>query len=310
MQLRSPSPTPYRVAPVEDRRLYGITLVLIGFLGFTGIDTSAKWLTTHGMPTPEVVFIRYLVNFVVIAGFFLPRHGRVLLRSGNPRIELLRGVVLMGSTAANFVAIRHLPLTVTGSILFSVPLFVCALSVPLLGEQVGWRRWGAIFVGFAGVLVIIRPGSETFSVYTLFSLAAVTCYAFYNISNRMLAGVDAASTQQFYSALIATLCVAPFVLFGEWTWPDGAAQWIAFGAMGVFASVGHQLFSVAHRFAPASTLAPFIYTQMLYLTASSWLVFGQPPDVWILFGAPLVVGSGLYIWLRERQLAARRQPAS
>ncbi len=304
---KTPRPA-YSVAPIEDRRLLGIGLVLFGFLCFTGIDTSAKWLSLNGLPTPEIVFIRYAVNFVMIAGFFLPRYGPSLLRSSNPRMELFRGLVLLGSTAANFIAVRHLPLTVTGSILFSVPLFVCALSVPLLGEQVGWRRWAAILVGFAGVLVIIRPGSEAFSLYTFFSLGAVTCYAFYNIVNRMLAGVDAASTQQFYSALIATLCVAPFA-FGGWVWPGDVSSWIAFFAMGLCASVGHQFFAVAHRFAPASTLAPFIYAQMIYLTASSWLVFGQPPDVWIFLGAPLVVGSGLFIWLRERQLVAERQPA-
>jgi drug/metabolite transporter (DMT)-like permease len=304
--LRKGPPAPRRIAPIEDRRLLGIGLVLLGFLCFTGIDTSAKWLTLNGVPTPEVVFVRYAVNFVLIVAIFLPRDGRILLRSGNPRLELLRGLVLLGSTVANFLALSHLPLTVTGSILFSMPLIVCAMSVPLLGEHVGWRRWGAIMLGFAGVLIIIRPGSEAFSIYTLFSLIAVICYATYNISNRMLAGIDTASTQQFYSGLIATVCIAPFA-FGGWAWPQEVSSWIAFGAMGVFATVGHQLFATAHRFAPASTLAPFIYAQMIYLTASSWLIFNQPPDVWVFLGAPLVVGSGLYIWLRERTLAARRR---
>lgn len=304
--LRKRPPASRRVAPVEDRRLLGIGMVLVGFLCFTGIDTSAKWLAIGGLPTPQVVFIRYAVNFVLIVAIFLPRDGRILLRSGNPRIELLRGLVLLGSTVANFVAISHLPLTVTGSILFSMPLLVCAISVPLLGEHVGWRRWGAILAGFAGVLIIIRPGSETFNIYTVFSLLAVACYAVFNISNRMLAGIDAASTQQFYSALIATVCIAPFA-FGGWEWPQGLSSWLAFGAMGIFATVGHQLFATAHRFAPASTLAPFIYAQMIYLTASSWLIFNQPPDVWVFLGAPLVVGSGLYIWLRERQLAVQRR---
>jgi drug/metabolite transporter (DMT)-like permease len=302
MQLRYRSLAPYRIAPIEDRRLLGIGLVLTAFLCFTTIDTSAKWMTTHGLPTLEVVFVRYAVHFALIAGLILPRYGRVLLRSGNRRLELLRGLVLLGSTIANFFAIRHLPLTVTGSILFSVPLIVCAVSVPLLGEHVGWRRWMAILVGFGGVLLIIRPGSEGFSFYVVFSLVAVTCYAFYIISNRMLAGVDAASTQQFYSALIATVCIAPFA-FGKWMWPQEPSSWLAFAAIGVAGAVGHQIYTIAHRFAPASTLAPFIYAQIIYLTASSWLIFGQPPDVWIFAGAPLVIGSGLYIWLRERQIA-------
>jgi drug/metabolite transporter (DMT)-like permease len=305
--LHKRPPAHRRIAPIEDRRLLGIGLVLLGFLCFTGIDSAAKWLTMSGLPTPEVVFIRYSVNFLLIVAIFLPRDGRILLRTGNPRVELLRGVMLLGSTAANFLAISHLPLTVTGSILFSMPLIVCAMSVPLLGEYVGWRRWGAILLGFSGVLIIIRPGSEAFSIYALVSLIAVICYSTYNISNRMLAGIDTASTQQFYSALIATVCIAPFA-FGGWAWPQELSSWVAFVAMGVFATVGHQLFATAHRFAPASTLAPFIYAQMIYLTAASWLIFDQPPDVWVFLGAPLVVGSGLYIWLRERQLAAQRRP--
>jgi drug/metabolite transporter (DMT)-like permease len=180
--------------------------------------------------------------------------------------------------------------------------------VPLLGEHVGWRRWGAILVGFGGVLVIIRPGTEAFSPYVVLSLFAVLFYACYNLLTRMLAGVDSASTQMFYATLIATVCILPFA-FGGWTWPGDTASWIAFGSVGVAGAIGHQLFAIAHRLAPASTLSPFIYSQIIYLSAASWLVFGEPPDVWIVAGAPLVVGSGFYIWLRERQLAARRQPA-
>jgi drug/metabolite transporter (DMT)-like permease len=308
MQNKASRPA-YSVAPIEDRRLLGIGLVLVAFLAFTGIDTCAKWLVIRGMPSSEVVFVRYAVHFMLVAGLLLPRYGPVLLRSASPRLELLRGLGLLGATVGNFVAIRYLPLTVTGSILFSVPLIVCALSVPLLGEHVGWRRWAAVLVGFAGVLVIIRPGTEAFSPYILFSLFSVTSYAMYNISNRMLAGVDAVSTQQFYAGLIATVCIAPFA-FGNWVWPGDPSSWVAFITIGIVAVVGHQFFTIAHRLAPASTLAPFIYVQIVYLTLSSWLVFGEPPSVWIFVGAPLVIGSGLYIWLRERQLAAaQRQPA-
>ncbi|MGH6924916.1 MAG: DMT family transporter [Propylenella sp.] len=309
MQLRRRSPGPHRIPPIEDRRLFAIGLVLASLILFTCIDTAAKWLVTHGLPTAEVVLVRYAVHFALVAGLMLPRYGPVLLRSASLKLEFLRGLVLLVSTVANFIAIRYLPLTVTGSILFSVPLIVCALSVPILGEHVGWRRWAAILVGFVGVLVIVRPGSEAFSVYVLFALVSTTCYALYNILSRMLAGVDAVSTQQFYTALIATLGVAPFA-FGEWVWPQELSSWIAFATIGVSGALGHQIYTIAHRFAPASTLAPFIYTQIIYLSAASWLVFGEPPDIWILLGAPIVVGSGLYIWLRERQLAATRQSAA
>lgn len=300
--------TPFRIAPIEDRRMLGIGLVLAAFLCFTAIDTSAKWLALRGMPPLEVVFVRYVVHLAIAAAILLPRLGIVGLRTRSPRLELLRGLVLLCSTILNFFAVRYLPLTVTGSILFAVPLFVCALSVPILRESVGWRRWLAILTGFAGVLVIIRPGTEAFSWYVLLSLSAAVCYAIYNITNRLLAGVDTASTQQLYSALIATLCVAPFA-FGDWVWPSDPASWVAFVALGTAGAIGHQIFTIAHRLAQASTLAPFIYSQIIFMTASSWLVFGQAPDVWIFVGAPIVVGSGLYIWLRERQLAADARAA-
>jgi drug/metabolite transporter (DMT)-like permease len=308
MNRSSPSPAFHGVAPIEDRRLLGIGLVLVAFFLFTCIDVSAKWLVIGGVPPLEVTFVRYAVHFFLVAGLLLPRYGAVILRTRRPWLELTRGLVLLFATVANFFAIRYLPLTVTGSILFSVPLLVCALSVPLLGERVGWRRWMAILVGFGGVLVIIRPGSEAFSIYVLICLITVVSYALYNITTRRLAGVDSASTQQFYTALIAMVCIMPFA-FGGWVWPGDTASWVAFASIGVSGAVGHQIFAIAHRLAPASSLAPFIYSQVIYLSAASWIVFGEPPDIWILAGAPLVVASGLYIWLRERQLAAQRQEA-
>lgn len=208
----------------------------------------------------------------------------------------------MGSTIANFFALKYLPLTVTGSIAFTMPLILCALSIPLLGETVGWRRWLAILVGFIGVLVIVRPGTAAFHPAVFLSLLGAAFSAFYSLLTRKLAGVDSVTTQQFYAGLVATLCVAGFAI-GGWTWPTQTSGWVAFALIGVAALIGHQFLTTAHRFAPASVLAPFGYLQIIFMTASSWLIFQQPPDVWIFIGAPIVIASGLYIWLRERQLA-------
>ena len=120
---------------------------------------------------------------------------------------------------------------------------------------------------------------------------------------RKLAGVDAVTTQQFYASLVATAALVPFVVMGGWAWPTDAAGWFAFVLIGTAALIGHQLLTTAHRFAPASVLAPFSYFHIFFMTASSWLVFNQPPDFWLYLGAPIVIGSGLYIWLRERQLS-------
>ena len=289
------------IAPIEERRLLGIGFMLVGYLMFTVVDSCAKWLLMHDMPNTEVVFIRYAGQLLLVSALFLPSRGVELVRTRSWKLEVVRGLSLLGSTICNFWAIVFLPLTVTSSIMFTMPLILTALSIPLLGETVGWRRWLAIVVGFLGVLVIVQPGSGAFHPAVLLSLAAALFTALYNLSTRKLAGVDSTTTQQFYAAFVATLCVIPFA-FGGWTWPADFAGWIALAMIGSAALIGHQFLTTAHRFAPASVLAPFGYVQIFFMTASSWLIFNQPPDVWVFVGAPIVIGSGLYIWLRERAL--------
>jgi drug/metabolite transporter (DMT)-like permease len=290
-----------RVAPIEDRSLRGIALMLAALLAFTGIDTCAKWLVLAGLPTTEVVFVRYLGHLLLVMALALPR-GEGFVRAGNPGAVLVRGAFLLFSTILNFIALGYLPLTMTAAIFFSSPLWICLLSIPLLGEEVGPRRWAAMIVGFLGVLVVTRPWSGQVHWAALLSIGAALCGAFYSILTRKLAGRDSTATQQFYAALIATIGMAPLAL-PAWTWPSGAAGWFAFLAIGVFGWAGHQILIIAHRYAPASTLAPISYVQILYMTASSWLIFAQPPDAWVLVGAAIVALSGLYIWLRERALS-------
>lgn len=289
------------VKPIEERRLMGIGLVLFGYLSFSIIDSCAKWLMLHGLPPIEVMFIRYAGQFVVILALFAPQKGLAIAETRRPWLEIVRSLCLLGSTICNFTAIIYIPLTVTASISFTMPLVLCALSIPLLGEKVGWRRWLAIVAGFAGVLIIVRPGTAAFHPAMLLSFLGVGFTAFYFLLTRKLAGVDSTTTQSFYAAGIATLCLLPFAFRG-WVWPDSIGEWIPFFLIGAMAMIGHQAITLAHRLAPASVLAPFNYSLIVFLTASSWLVFNEPPDVWIFVGAPIVIGSGLYIWLRERQL--------
>lgn len=289
------------IKPVEDRRTLGIALVILALITFTGLDTCAKFLVTNGMPSVEVVFARYAVHLFLVIAVLLPLQGRTLVKTQRPGLEVLRALSLLGATVSNFFAVKYLPLTTTSAIFFAMPLVLSALSGPLLGEHVGIRRWSAVIVGLIGVLIIIQPGGASFHWAMIFSLGAVLATAFYNILNRKLAGVDSANTQQFYAAMVATLAIMPFAFF-EWVWPDSGLEWAAFLGMGVFGGVGHLMHTTAHRMAEASALAPFAYVQILFMTAASWFVFGEAPDFWIYVGAPIVVGSGLYIWLRERHL--------
>ena len=151
------------VRPLEDRRLFGIGLVLFGYFCFCVIDSCAKWMMLRGLPPMEVVFVRYLGQFILVLALFAPQRGPLaLVETRAPWTEVIRGLCLLGSTICNFIAITYIPLTVTASIGFTMPLILCALSIPLLGEHVGWRRWVAILVGLVGVLIIIRPGTAAF----------------------------------------------------------------------------------------------------------------------------------------------------
>jgi drug/metabolite transporter (DMT)-like permease len=293
---------PPTTAPIEDRRSLGIGLLVFAQVFFAALDTSAKWLSTTGIPVFEVVFVRYAVPVVILLAVLLPTRGLALFHTRNLKLELLRGLCLAGVTAALFYAMKFLPLTVTGSLLFTMPLMVCALSVPLLGETVGWRRWLAILVGFLGILIIVRPGTEAFHPASILCLLGALFAALYSILTRKLAGVDPTSTQTIYAALVSVACVSPFAFEG-WTWPSDPPTWTAFFLVGVAGLFAHQLMTVAHRFAPPSTLAPFSYIELLYLALASWIVFAEPPDVWFYAGAPLIIGSGLYIWLRERRMS-------
>jgi drug/metabolite transporter (DMT)-like permease len=289
-------------APREERRMLGIGIILLSQLMFVMVDPSAKWLAGAHLPTSEIVFIRYFEQWLLTLLVFLPRRGRALFVSRAPKLELARAVAIFASTICNFLAVRFLPVTVTGSIQFTTPLIVCMLSIPLLGEQVGWRRWSAIAVGFIGVLVVIRPGASDFNPAVLISLAGSTAGGFYTILVRRLAGTDSAATQQFYSSSLAVCCMLPFA-FGGWIWPDDDFTWLIFCIIGVAGMIGHMLSTSAARFAPASVLAPFSYLQIVYLTVISIFVFGQPPTVWNIVGAVIVVIGGLYMGVRERRLS-------
>lgn len=287
--------------PVEERRGLAVIMMLVAFACFTALDSSAKWLVTTGMSPWAAVFARYAVQLAIVAVLILPTRGVHALDSRAPARETFRAALLLTASICNFIAVQYLPLTLTATIFFSTPIFVCILSIPILGETVRARRWIAIAAGFAGILIVTRPWTGTFHWAMALSIAAAVAGSLYQIMTRLLAGVDSTNTQQLYAALVATIAIAPMAWL-HWQMPGDWLAWALFAAMGVFGWLGHQLLTIAHRFAPASVLAPFVYVQLIYMTASSWIVFSQPPSVWILAGAPIIMGSGFYIWWRERQL--------
>lgn len=289
------------VKAIEDRAGLGIVMMLAAWFFFSMIDTSVKWLVLAGLPAFQLAFMRYFAHFF-ISLWLVGRGGWDIERfkTKKPALVLFRAYLLTASTLLNFVAIKYLPLTVTSAIMFSTPIVVCALSPWLLSEKVGWARWSAIFLGFIGVMVVIRPFGADFSWAMLLSVHNAVALALYSIITRKLSGVVSTETMQFYMGAFGTIILAPFAIW-VWVSPETPLDWIILICLGLWGWAGHELLTRAHMFASASTLSPYAYSFMIYLTASSYMVWGELPDVYTVIGALIIVISGLIIWARERR---------
>jgi drug/metabolite transporter (DMT)-like permease len=294
---------PYDPSHERVSRLTGIALMCGAVACFALLDTTAKYLNLY-MSTWQVVWARYtgafLYPFIVSNPWTRPG----LTRTNRPLLQLSRSVLLLGSTVCNFAALRYLQLDEAIALIFSTPFFVAALSGPMLGEWVRWRRWSAIAVGFLGVVVVARPGAASFHPAALLSLSAALCYALYSISTRILARTDSNETTLFYSNLVGALALLPVVPL-VWTTPSDPLVIALMAATGAIGSFGHYLLIAAHRLAPAAVLSPFIYSEIVLVTALGFLVFGDVPNRFTLTGAAIVVASGLYLLHRERKVRSK-----
>ena len=271
------------------------------FFMFSVMDTSAKWLVSAAIPALQVAWLRYFGHLVVALAVYAPKQGVSLLRSSNPRIQCFRALFLLVSTVLNFTALQYLPLTMTISIFFVTPLMVCLLSIPVLGEKVGIKRLIAVLVGFCGVMVIVQPWSQSFDPHVFISIAAMLCASAYFVMSRVIAGMDSNATTQVYVSGLGTILLAPLALH-FWVWPESLQAWVLLGLIGTLGMIGHSMVTYAHQFVQASVLAPTIYSQMIFISVLSWIVFDHSPEHTTLIGASIIVGSGLFIWFRERKL--------
>jgi drug/metabolite transporter (DMT)-like permease len=274
---------------------------------FAMLDTTAKYLNLY-MSTLQVVWARYTGAFLFPFILSNPWTRPGLTRTKRPLLQLVRSMLLLASTLCNFAALRYLQLDEAIALIFSTPFLVAALSGPILGEWVHWRRWTAIAVGFVGVLVVTRPGAGSFHPAALLSLSAALCYALYSISTRILARTDSNETTLFYSNLVGFLALMPVVPFA-WTTPGDPLVIALMVATGAIGSFGHYLLIAAHRLAPAAVLSPFIYIEIVLVTALGFFVFGDVPNRFTLTGAAIVVASGLYLIHRERKVRGTQESA-
>jgi len=278
-------------------RQIGIALVTVTTLMFAVLDTSAKWLV-QSLPVLQVVWLRFVLHTFLTTAIFMPSMGVSLFKINNPRLQLLRGVMLALMTGLNFFALQFLQLAETGAVQFSVPILIALISAWLLHERLDAKRWAAICIGFVGVLVIIRPGSHGFHPAIFLSIMNALLYAAFNLMTRRLASSDHPISTQLASAAVPSLLLAPFAIW-FWQAPDGWFMWGVILLTGLTGGLGHTASALAHRYATAAVLGPFLYQQIIYMAIGGWLVFGQIPDSAVVVGAVIVVCSGLYLLWRE-----------
>jgi drug/metabolite transporter (DMT)-like permease len=283
----------------------GIGCIVIAMLLFTVIDTLVKWLSARGYATWQLVFCRSLFSFIPILLLIRLRGGPRLLRTARLKDHLVRAAVGLGALWTWFYSYRQLPLADAYALAFSAPLFMTALSVPLLGERVGVHRWGAVAVGFAGVLAMVQPGGGVFDAAAGWVLVSAVLYALAMIQVRGLGTTEPALTTVFYFTALCTVASAlSLPLVGRWpeTWLDGGLM-VAVGLLGGVAQI---CLTQAYRLAPVATIAPFDYTAMVWAVLLGLAVFGEAPGWPVLIGSAVVIASGLYILRRE----ALRRPAA
>ena len=284
--------------PPHNPALRGILLMVVSLGVFTLMDAIGKYLSRF-YPVPGVVWARYGINVLLLFAFLAWRGELRYLRTARPRIQLARGLLLGMATLLYFTALSRMPLAEASAIAFVLPLFVAVLAVPMLGERLDAPRLIAIVVGLAGVVAVVRPGSAAFTAYALLPLGMALMNALYHILTRKVAGVEPPLTSLFYGSLVGAVMFLPVLPFA-WRTPQDPFHWGLLLVLGLLATVGHFILIRAFEFAPATLLAPFVYTQLLWTMLVGWLVFGDFPDGGAILGMAIIVGAGLYLAGRQR----------
>ena len=287
-----------------DRPALGILLMLTGIAGFAVMDAIVKWMTSD-YPVLQIAALRSWFGLPLLCLFALHGGGLKQLRTQKPLAHFGRYLLVLGLTMTFFWALSQMKLVDAIAITFAAPIFITAMSVPLLRETVGLHRWMAVAVGFIGVLIILRPGAGVFQWAALVVLGSVVFYALLMITTRALTRSENSAALMLYPQLgmaITGLVSVPFF----WV-PPSLVDLGLFAIAGCFGSIGVMCVTHAFRLAPAATVSPFEYSALLWATLLGYFVWGELPDRFTLIGAAVVIGSGLYIVYRETIRIGRSQ---
>lgn len=282
----------------EPRILRGIFFIVLATGFFVVMNTAVKFLRPH-LPTVELIWARTLGHTLFVFLIFGPGHGWWrLLATRRPVIQLTRSLLLLISTSFFFTALGWVPLADATAVSFTSPLVVAALARPILGERVGVGHWIAITAGFAGAVIIIRPGLAGANPYLGLVLVNSCCYAVYQILTRRVGRHDRPETSVLYSALVGTIVLSG-VMPIYWQTPAQVSHWLILLVIGLLGGLGHYFVARGLLLGPASIMSPFHYTQLVGAAALGYLAFGDVPSAWTWLGAAVIIVSGLYIAWRE-----------
>jgi len=287
-------------SPVRAALLCNLALLL-----FACMDTTTKYLTAS-FDVPLVVAARYIGNFLLMLLFVAPTRGREMVGTQRTALVWIRGGCLVISSLLIACSLQRMPVAETTAIMFISPVFVMLAAGRMLREEIGPWGWGAVLLGFGGVLLVVRPGSGLDLAGVLMALIAATMVAAYQLLSRVLAASERTLALLFYSAAVGTLLLGVAL---PWFWAERAPTLLEAGllmALGVLGGLGHFLFTAAFRHAPASILAPMTYLQLLWAALLGWLIFRHTPDLVSMLGMLIVGVSGIMVALRSRRTARRR----
>jgi drug/metabolite transporter (DMT)-like permease len=282
---------------LQSKTTGGILMMCIGVAFLSVNDAFAKALTEHYSPI-QILFVRNLIALPVVVLIALKFGGPSALISYRPAAHLARGVIWLGAATLFFTSLKFLELAEATALVFAAPVFVTALSALVLKEHVGWRRWMAVLGGFVGVLIVVRPGAATFQLASLLPVATAVLYAVMMISARWVDPRESAWTLMLYLVGFGILLSSVFIPF-VWVTPK-QEHILLFLGIAFFGTAGVTMITQAFRFAPASIVAPFDYSALIWATLLGRLIWNETPELATYLGAGVIILSGLFIVFRER----------
>lgn len=288
-----------------DAPFRGVLMMCFAVLCFATMNAVVKELRVQDLPIMEIIWGRYFFHTVIVLAIF-PRRIPTLLSGSDKGLQLVRSILVLLATACMFVAVGLMPLADAVSITFIAPLLITALSVPFLGERVGLRRWIAVFIGFVGMIVIVRPGGGLFQPAALLPMGVTVFYAFYQIITRLISHRTDPVNTVFYTAIVGGVVMTLLVPF-FWQAPT-PAQWGMLVTVGFLGGLGHWAIILAYQRTEAPLVAPFAYSELIWATLLGLALFGDFPDLWTFVGAGIIAASGVYILQRERSKNAAGEP--